>query len=55
MDDLADACIHLVKIYSSHELVNVGTGVDITIADFARVVAAAVGYSGDDQLRYVEA
>ena len=35
-----------MKIYSSHELVNVGTGVDITIAEFARVVAAAVGYTG---------
>ena len=33
VDDLADACIHLMKIYSSHELVNVGTGVDITIAE----------------------
>ncbi|SDN36064.1 GDP-L-fucose synthase [Afipia sp. GAS231] len=47
VDDLADACIHLMKIYSSHELVNIGTGEDITIAEFARVVAAAVGYIGD--------
>jgi GDP-L-fucose synthase len=47
VDDLADACIHLMKIYSSHELVNVGTGVDITIAEFARVVAAAVKYTGE--------
>ena len=46
VDDLADACIHLMKIYSSSELVNIGTGEDITIADFARVVAAAVGYNG---------
>ena len=28
------------------EMVNIGTGEDITIADFARVVAAAVGYKG---------
>jgi GDP-L-fucose synthase len=47
VDDLADACIHLMKIYSSHELVNVGTGVDITIAEFARVVAATVNYTGE--------
>jgi GDP-L-fucose synthase len=47
VDDLADACIHLMKIYSSQELVNVGTGVDITIAEFARVVAAAVKYTGE--------
>jgi GDP-L-fucose synthase len=46
VDDLADACIHLMKTYSSSELVNIGTGEDITIAEFARVVAATVGYTG---------
>jgi GDP-L-fucose synthase len=46
VDDLADACIHLMKIYSSDELVNIGTGEDIAIAEFARVVADAVGYAG---------
>src|SRR5437879_3151440 len=44
--DLADACIHLMKTYSSGELVNIGTGEDITIAEFARVVAAAVRSAG---------
>jgi hypothetical protein len=47
VDDLADACIHLMKIYSSHELVNIGTGQDVTIAEFANIVAATVGYTGD--------
>ena len=46
VDDLADACIHLMKTYSETELVNIGTGEDITIAEFARVVAATVGYTG---------
>jgi GDP-L-fucose synthase len=46
VDDLADACIHLMKTYSSDELVNIGTGTDITIAEFSRVVASTVGYSG---------
>jgi GDP-L-fucose synthase len=46
VDDLADACVHLMKTYSSEELVNIGTGEDITIAEFARVVAAVVGYTG---------
>jgi GDP-L-fucose synthase len=46
VDDLADACIHLMKTYSGAELVNVGTGEDITIAEFARLVAATVGYGG---------
>jgi GDP-L-fucose synthase len=47
VDDLADACVHLMKTYSDTELVNIGTGEDITIAEFARVVAAAVGYGGE--------
>jgi GDP-L-fucose synthase len=47
VDDVADACVHLMKNYSSEELVNIGTGEDITIAEFARVVAATVGYTGE--------
>jgi len=46
VDDMADACVHLMKTYSDMGMVNIGTGEDITIADFARVVAAAVGYVG---------
>jgi GDP-L-fucose synthase len=46
VDDMADACIHLMKNYSEEKLVNIGTGEDITIAEFARVVAATVGYTG---------
>ena len=46
VDDMADACVHLMKTYSSQELVNIGTGEDITIADFARVVAKTIGYTG---------
>jgi GDP-L-fucose synthase len=47
VDDMADACVHLMKTYSGAELVNVGSGEDITIAEFARVVAEVVGYSGE--------
>jgi GDP-L-fucose synthase len=47
VDDLADACVYLMKNYSNDQLVNIGTGEDITIAEFARVVAATVGYSGE--------
>jgi GDP-L-fucose synthase len=47
VDDMADACVHLMKTYSGDELVNIGTGEDITIAEFARVVAATVGYRGE--------
>ena len=47
VDDMADACVHLMKTYSSAELVNIGTGEDITIAEFARVVTDVVGYKGN--------
>ena len=46
VDDMADACVHLMKVYSEAELINIGTGEDITIAEFARVVAGVVGYAG---------
>jgi GDP-L-fucose synthase len=47
VDDMADASIHLLRNYSDSTLVNVGTGEDITIAEFAGVVAKTVGYSGE--------
>ena len=46
VDDMADACVHLMKTYSDQELINIGTGEDISIAAFARVVAGVVGYAG---------
>src|SRR5262245_47748794 len=46
VDDMADACVHLMKTYSDIGMVNIGTGEDTTIADFARVVASVVGYTG---------
>lgn len=45
-DDLADACVFLMKHYSGLEFLNVGTGEDITIGDFASEVARVVGYTG---------
>ncbi|MBR0689272.1 GDP-L-fucose synthase [Bradyrhizobium manausense] len=47
VDDMADACVHLMKTYSGAELINIGTGKDIAIAEFARVVAEIVGYRGE--------
>lgn len=47
VDDMADACVHLMKTYSSGDLINIGTGEDIAIAEFARVVAEIVGYRGE--------
>jgi GDP-L-fucose synthase len=45
-DDLADACVFLMKHYSGLEFLNVGTGEDVTIAAFASEVAHVVGYKG---------
>lgn len=47
VDDLADACVFALKNYSDGRILNVGTGRDITIADFARLIADVVCYAGD--------
>lgn len=47
VDDLADACVFLLKNYSSDEFVNIGSGDDLTIAAFARLIAEVVGYGGE--------
>jgi GDP-L-fucose synthase len=46
VDDLADACVFLMQRYSDDSHVNVGTGTDIAIADFAQSVMRVVGYRG---------
>ncbi|MCG8441817.1 MAG: GDP-L-fucose synthase [Caulobacterales bacterium] len=45
-DDLADALVHLMTVYSDYEHVNVGSGEDVTIEELARSVMAAVGFEG---------
>ncbi len=47
VDDMADACIHLLERYDGPSQVNVGTGRDITISALADIVADAVGFQGD--------
>ncbi|HEX4685252.1 MAG TPA: GDP-L-fucose synthase [Nocardioides sp.] len=46
VDDLADACLHLLEHYDDGVQVNVGTGRDATIKEIAEIVSAAVGYQG---------
>jgi GDP-L-fucose synthase len=46
VDDLADACVFVMKSYSDPQFLNVGTGEDITIADFACLVGEVVGFRG---------
>lgn len=47
VDDLADACIHLMLNYNDSEVLNIGTGVDITIKDLALTIKEVVGFEGD--------
>ncbi len=47
VDDLADACVFALRHYSGDRFLNVGTGRDVTIAEFARLVADVVGYGGE--------
>ncbi len=46
VDDMADACLHLMDHYDGPPQVNVGVGSDITIKDLAELVARIIGYSG---------
>ncbi|MGN6497088.1 MAG: GDP-L-fucose synthase [Tsuneonella sp.] len=46
VDDLADACVFLLRNYSGESHVNVGYGSDVTIAELARLVCDAVGFHG---------
>src|SRR5262245_10815004 len=45
-DDAADACVFVMKYYSDAGFLNVGTGTDVTIGEFAHLVAQTVGYGG---------
>jgi GDP-L-fucose synthase len=45
-DDMANACVFLMNNYSGEQFVNIGTGEDITIADFAKLVPDVVGFEG---------
>ncbi|GMK46687.1 GDP-L-fucose synthase [Paenibacillus glycanilyticus] len=46
-DDLADACVFLMKNYGGDEIVNVGWGKDIKISELAALIGRIVGYEGD--------
>ena len=46
VDDLADACVFLLKLANPPDLINVGTGTDVTIRELTETVAAVTGYAG---------
>ena len=47
VDDLADACLFLMKNYNEKEFLNIGVGHDISIIDLAKMVKEIVGFEGD--------
>ncbi len=46
VDDLADACVFLMKNYSGLDAFNVGTGTDVSIREFVGTVCKVAGYTG---------
>jgi GDP-L-fucose synthase len=47
VDDLADACVHLMEAGYDGPIVNIGTGEDVTIRELAETVMEVVGFSGE--------
>jgi GDP-L-fucose synthase len=47
VDDLADACLFAMDNYSQAELLNVGSGEDVSIKELAEMIAKVTGYPGD--------
>lgn len=46
-DDLADACVYLMNNYDDGEVVNIGTGEDVTIKELTEKVKEIIGYEGE--------
>jgi GDP-L-fucose synthase len=46
VDDCADASVHLMKVYSGAEHVNVGSGEDLTVLELTKLICATVGFHG---------
>ena len=49
VDDMADACLHLLEHYDGPAQVNVGTGSDVTIREIAETIAEVVGFHGETE------
>lgn len=47
VDDLANACFHLMLHYNEKQFLNIGTGEDLTISELAELIKNIVGYNGE--------
>jgi len=47
VDDLADACVFLMNNYDESEIINIGTGKDVTIKELAGIIKEVVLYEGE--------
>lgn len=47
VDDLADACLFLTQTYDGEDIVNIGWGEDLSIAELAAMVKEVVGFEGE--------
>jgi GDP-L-fucose synthase len=47
VDDLAEACFHLMINYNDNQFVNIGTGEDVTIKELTELVKDVVGFKGE--------
>ena len=45
--DLANACLYLLNSYSGNEIINIGTGIDLTIKELALLICDIAGYKGN--------
>ena len=47
VDDLAEACLFLLQNYDSPEIINIGTGYDLTVSELAELICDVVGFTGE--------
>jgi len=47
VDDLADAVVHIARVYSADQHINIGSGEEVTIRTLAELVAKVVGFEGE--------
>ncbi len=46
VDNMASACLFLMERYNDSEIINIGTGVDVSILELAQLIGSTVGYQG---------